>query len=160
MTDDEQATSQRHRGWCEDGEHDFSDAPDPLRQVCSACPTWQWRPGCSPRELHAQVIALSARLAEVQKFRDEAFSAGVEAVFDQVEDITHGNYDAETFRRRFHQTLGLEASPREVVPACPQCACRFAPDSRDELSGTPAWYCSCCEQHFIEPAYWQRVSKP
>lgn len=70
------------------------------------------------KTLLAERDALSARLAEVQKFRDEAFSAGVEAVFDQVEDITHGNYDAETFRLRFHRSLGLEASPRGACSCC------------------------------------------
>lgn len=66
----EETKSQQYRTWCEDGAHDWKDAEDPLRQVCSACPTWQWKPGCRPRELHAQVIALSAKLTEVQAERD------------------------------------------------------------------------------------------
>lgn len=134
----EEMPSSRYRKWCEDGAHDWKDAEDPLRQVCSACPTWQWKPGCRPRELHAQVLALSAKLTEVKAERD-ALKTVARRLVSRVDAI---RCEAEAPRREFDLSWQLgclineierafslrssdldaepEASPREVVPACPQ----------------------------------------
>ncbi len=47
--------------WCTDYLHDFVDADD-LRQRCAKCPSWRWKPGCSPQELYAQIQVLQSQL--------------------------------------------------------------------------------------------------
>lgn len=54
----------------------------------------------------------------------------------------------------------LEASPREVVPACPQCKVFGKFHISEGYDDTEAYLCHECGASFTEPAYWQRVSQP
>lgn len=91
--------------------------------------------------LYLEVLALSARLAEVEAALDIAQQAAVE------------------WRTKLAERLVLEraheADRGEILKACPRC--RIGQSMA--LPGGTMFHCPC-GYSYHEPSYWQRVKKP
>lgn len=114
----------------------------------------------APQEEHLQARA-DTWLAKSILARPNDESVNQPPIERAVRRIVGSCSDPRSTLVEFIMSLAVQSEPEEVVPACPQCQCRFHEANVMPPAGDiSTWYCICCEQSFSEPAYWQRVNRP
>ncbi len=107
-------------------------------------------------------LALSAKLQEAEQALQEV-QAERDALREKLEEAAA---EIETLRVWQQEVSALmvaeKASHGEIVKACPACGAH-EPTGQDRawiVTGRPMLVCPRCRHQFIEPAFWQRVSRP
>ncbi len=85
------------------------------------------------KKTEPEIVALSAKLQEVQAERDAAVASALAKVH-------------------------VVPSRGEVVKACPRCHGRRSQYPQQE-NAPSKWYCQLCDYLYDEPTLWQRIEK-